>query len=68
MKSATKNKCLKATQVKDLMMLLTFEESRLDFAKFAYDYTYDQGNYYVVNDAFTFEFSIDELNEYLEGR
>lgn len=68
MKSAAKNKCLKATQVKELMMLLTFEESRLDFAKFAYDYTYDQGNYYVVNDAFTFEFSIDELNEYLEGR
>lgn len=68
MKSAAKNKCLTATQVKDLMMLLTFEESRLDFAKFAYDYTYDQGNYYVVNDAFTFEFSIDELNEYLEGR
>lgn len=67
-KQALKNKCLKAEQVKELMLLFTFEESRLDIAKFAYDYTYDQGNYYLINDAFTFEFSIDELNEYLEGR
>jgi hypothetical protein len=47
------------------MLLFTFENNRLDFAKFAYAYTFDTGNYYLVNDAFTFETSIDELNAYI---
>lgn len=67
-KQATKGKCLKADQVVEIMALFTFEDSKLEFAKFAYDYTLDVDNYYVVNDAFTFSSSIDELNEYLEGR
>jgi hypothetical protein len=49
------------------MMLFSFEGTRLDFAKFAYGRTYDIGNYYMVNDAFTFETSIDELNDYING-
>lgn len=67
-KQATKGKCLKAEQVVEIMSLFTFEDSKLEFAKFAYDYTLDVDNYYLVNDAFTFSSSIDELNEYLEGR
>lgn len=67
-KQIAKNKCLTAEQVKQVMMSFGFEETKLDFAKFAYDYTYDQGNYYVVNDAFGFEMTIDELNDFLESR
>jgi hypothetical protein len=59
--------CLTAGQVRDLMLLMTFEESRLDLAKFSYARTYDLGNYYMLNDAFTFEMSIDELNEFIHG-
>ncbi len=59
--------CLLSAQVKEIMMLFSFEDTRLDFAKYAYGYTYDMGNYYVVNDAFTFESSIDELNQYTSG-
>jgi hypothetical protein len=51
-----------------VMMTFDFEASKLDFAKYAYDFTYDQGNYYVVNDAFGFELTIDELNDYLESK
>jgi hypothetical protein len=58
-------KCLLTSQVKEIMLLFTFENNRLDFAKFAYAYTFDTGNYYLVNDAFTFETSIDELNAYI---
>lgn len=67
-KQATRSKCLTAAQVKEVMTLFTFEEDKLEYAKFAYDYTYDTGNYYIVNDVFDFEFTIDELNEYIESK
>jgi hypothetical protein len=46
--------------------MFDFEDTRLDFAKFAWEYVYDKDNYYLVNDAFEFELTIDELNEFLE--
>ncbi len=67
-KQATRGKCLSAEQVKELMGLFTYEESKLEYAKYAYDFTFDRDNYYLVNDAFTFESSIDDLNQYIEGR
>lgn len=62
------DRCMTVDQVKGFMGLFSFEDSKLDFAKFAYDHTYDISNYYKVNDAFTFESSIDELNEYVRSR
>jgi hypothetical protein len=50
-----------------MMHCFDFEATRLDFAKFAYGRTFDIGNYYMVNDAFTFETSIDDLNRYING-
>ncbi len=60
--------CLLCSQVKEIMMLFSFESTRLELAKFAYKYTYDTGNYFKLNDAFTFESSIDELNSYINGK
>src|SRR4030095_8139110 len=51
-------------QVKELMLLFTFENNRLEIAKYAYGQTVDKGNYFVVNDAFTFN-SKEKLNEYI---
>ena len=59
--------CLTADQVRRIMGEFDFEDSKLEYAKFAYDKTYDIGNYYMLNDAFDFESSIDELNEYING-
>ena len=59
--------CLLCNQVKEIMLLFSFEDTRLELAKYAYGYTYDIGNYYQLNDAFTFESSIDELNEYINS-
>lgn len=67
-KQATRGKCMTAAQVKEVMGLFTFEDSKLEYAKFAYDFTYDVANYYIVNDAFTFSSSVDELNSHIEGR
>ncbi|MEO0312164.1 MAG: hypothetical protein RIQ89_1821 [Bacteroidota bacterium] len=66
-KQVLANNCMTCSQVRDIMMLFSFEDTRLDFAKFAYGLTYDIGNYYKLNDAFTFETSIDELNAYING-
>jgi hypothetical protein len=67
-KQVAKDRCFSAAQVKAMMGLFSFEESKLDFAKFAYDRTHDIGNYYKVNDAFSFESSIEELNEHIQSR
>lgn len=66
-KQIIQSNCLLSSQVKEIMLLFTFEDSRLDFAKFAYAYTLDLRNYYKLNDAFTFESSIDELDKYIRG-
>ncbi|MCB9336368.1 MAG: DUF4476 domain-containing protein [Flavobacteriales bacterium] len=64
-KQIANSNCLRAEQVKQIMELFDFENTKLEFAKYAYSRTYDIGNYYQVNDAFDFESSVDELNEYI---
>lgn len=66
-KQVLNDRCILSSQVKDIMLLFTFEENRLDFAKYAYPRTYDVGNYFKVNDAFTFESSIDDLNQFISS-
>ncbi|MBL0341767.1 MAG: DUF4476 domain-containing protein [Bacteroidetes bacterium] len=66
-KQILSNNCLLSGQVRDLMGLFTFEDGKLDLAKYAYGRTYDIGNYYKVNDAFTFESSIEELNSFINS-
>jgi Domain of unknown function (DUF4476) len=67
-KQVLNDRCLFVSQVKQISMQFTFEQTRLDFAKYAYDRTYDVGNYFKINDIFTFESSTEELNEYIDSR
>lgn len=64
-KQILKANCLSVKQVKAVMGLFSYEESRLEFAKLAYAKTVDKGNYYQVNDAFSFSGSITELDKFL---
>jgi len=64
-KQVMNSNCLLASQVKQIMKLFDFESTRLDFAKEAYGHTYDIDNYYMLNDAFDFESSVTELNNYI---
>jgi len=61
-------RCLTVQQVKGLAETFNFEQSRLDFAKFAYAYTHDKGNYFQVNEVFDFDSSVEELSDYTAGR
>lgn len=58
---------IRSKQVGDLMEMLTFESSRLELAKFAYGYVVDKEKFFVVNNAFVFSSSIDELNDFIRG-
>ena len=52
-------------QVKEMVLLFTFENNRLDLAKYAYGKTIDKGNYFMVNEAFTFNNNKEALKEYI---
>lgn len=67
-KQVLNNNCLTSAQVREVMGLFSFEQTKLDFAKYAYGHTYDIGNYFKVNDAFGFESSIEELNDYISSQ
>jgi hypothetical protein len=63
-KSIVSNNCLYASQIAEICRLFGFEESKLDFAKFAYQYCYDQKNYFKINDVFSFDSSKEELSSF----
>lgn len=67
-KQVGRDRCFTTDQVKGIMGLFSFEDTKLEFAKYAYERTHDIGNYFKVNDAFTFESSIDDLNRYIQSR
>ena len=52
-------------QVKYLMQLFSFENNRLDIAKFAYRNTVDQRNYFVVYDALSHSNSKEQLADFI---
>ncbi len=64
-KQALGESCLLANQVREVLSLFVFENTKLEYAKFAYGHTYDIGNYYQVNDAFEFESSVEELDKFI---
>lgn len=56
---------VKSEQIFRILMMFSFESTKLKIAKFSYRYCMDKRNYYRVNDAFTFSSSIRELNNYI---
>jgi hypothetical protein len=54
-------------QVKELVQLFSFENNKLEFAKHAYGRTMDKRNYYIINDAFNYNSSREELDRYIRA-
>jgi hypothetical protein len=61
-KQITGSNCLSAAQIKEIVTLFDFETDRVEYAAFAHARCNDPQNYFLINDAFKFESSIDELN------
>lgn len=57
-----------AEDVKRIMKLFDYENTRLDFAKFAYSRCCDQRNYFKINDAFEYDSSVGEMQRFTSGR
>jgi hypothetical protein len=67
-KQIVKSNCMTVDQLVDLLNEFSFDDGKLDAAKFAYDYIYDVENYFKVFDVFSFSISGEELEEYINGR
>ena len=68
LKSATqivRSNSLTSAQVKQLVLMFSFESNKLDLAKQAYQNTVDKKNYYIINDAFSFNSSKEELARFI---
>lgn len=65
-KSIVSNNCVSTDQVVQLCNLFSFEDNKLEFAKFAYRYTTDPRNYFKVNDVFSFSSNKEELSEFVQ--
>jgi hypothetical protein len=65
-KQILKTNCLSSAQIKDIMLLFNFEATRLELAKMGYKRCVDANNYFLLNDAFSFESSVEELNKSIE--
>ncbi len=67
-KQALKNRCITVSQVRDILSVFDFEDKKLEFAKYAYDRTYDIGNYYLINKDFDFSSTKDKLNNFINSK
>ena len=66
-KQIISNNILYSSQVKDMMQLFSFDDYKLDFAKYAYARTIDRNNYFIINDGFSFKKSKEELMNYIQN-
>jgi len=67
-KQIASNNFLCVAQIVQICRLFSFEQTKLDFAKFAYQYCVDKNNYFQLNEVFTHTSSKDELRKYIERR
>ncbi len=54
-----------SAQVKEIVLLFSFENSKLEIAKYCYQYTVDKNNYFILNDAFSYSSSKEELARFM---
>ena len=67
-KNALRYTYYSAPQVKQILQTFTFDNYKLDVAKYAYDVSYDKGNFFVVGEAFSFTSYADKLEKYIAGK
>lgn len=66
-KTAVRNQWVSTNQVMELLGLFSFDGSKLDIAKYLYQYASDPDNYYQVANVFGFSSSRTELLRYIEN-
>jgi len=67
-REALRNSSILAEDLKFILQQFDYESTRVEFAKFAYDYVCDRERFYYVYDIFKFDSSVRELEEYTSRR
>ncbi len=60
--------CLNVDQIIQIANTFNFEDNKLDFAKYAYDFCIEKKNYFKLNEIFNFSSNVDELSDYVQSR
>jgi hypothetical protein len=60
--------CLNVDQIIQIANTFSFEDNKLEFAKFAYDFCIEPRNYFKLNEIFSFSSNVDELSDYVQSR
>ena len=66
-KQIVANNPMTVNQIAQICRLFTYENNKLELAKFAYSYCIEKNKYYMLNEVFTFDSSKQELLEYIRG-
>lgn len=61
-------KCFTTNQIIDLLTLFSYSNSKLDIAKYAYDFTTDKQNYFKVANSFSFDSDKEEFLKFLKQK
>lgn len=67
-KTIAASNCLSSMQIKEICNIFDFEDTKLQFAKYAYDFCFDRNNYWQVNEVFDFNSTTEELNDFIKKR
>lgn len=59
---------ISSRQLKELLQLFSFEDSKVEAAKYAYDKVCDKKNFSTIYDVFSFESSITSVAEYVKSK
>lgn len=60
--------CFTTGQVKEIVNLFSFDDSKLEIAEYGWDYTLDRDNYYQVAEVFSFSSTKEKLMKFLETK
>ncbi len=63
-----KGKCFMASQIREILQLFNFENSKLEMAKFAYDFTNDTQNYAQLAVLLQYSSSKQDFERFLESK
>lgn len=68
MKTAVDGRTIASIQVREMLGWLSFDDTKLDFAKWAYSSVSDRQNYWKLEDAFSFSATKDDFNKSIRNR
>jgi hypothetical protein len=67
-KQVITSNCLNVNQIIQIANTFNFEDNKLEFAKFAYDFCIEPRNYFKLNEIFSFSSNVEELSDYVQSR